>query len=259
MKHQLLNPSPNPSLSVYRTFVCRTLIAVSCIVSGHHVMAIEQPNYEVLQTDNAFQLRQYPSLLIAETFVNGAMDDASNQGFRVIANFIFGNNQVNNRANPVDGTAATALTTTEKSAKIAMTTPVTIEPAHTEKISMTAPVTVEPSPTSSGTMTDAKRWRVQFVMPKQYTLATLPKPNNPEVLIREVPTATYAVLTYSGFNFVSSVQSRTDELLSWIKAQGLHTIGTPQLARYNPPWTLPLWRRNEVMIAVERIEPKPSH
>jgi predicted transcriptional regulator YdeE len=96
-------------------------------------------------------------------------------------------------------------------------------------------------------MAGAQRWRVHFVMPSQYTMATLPKPLDPEVRLREVPAKTYAALTYTGFNSESAVQEKTDELLKWLAAQAIEPIGKPQLARYNPPWTLPFLRRNEIL------------
>lgn len=200
-------------------------------------MAIEEPKYELVSEEGAYQVRRYPPVLIAETFVDGDMDEASNKGFRLIADFIFGNN--------------TALNATlQGSEKIAMTVPVTVEPVS-QKIEMTAPVTIEPVQASSGNMSAANRWRIHFVMPSSYTQASLPRPNNNQVVIREVPGATYAVLTYSGFNFLSSVQTRTDELMSWVKSKKMETLKSPQLARYNPPWTLPMFRRNEIMVEVK--------
>jgi predicted transcriptional regulator YdeE len=92
-------------------------------------------------------------------------------------------------------------------------------------------------------------------MPRQYTRATLPRPLNPQVTLREVPAQTFAVLTYSGFNTEKTVQDKTDQLLNWIKAQELVTIGKPQLARYNPPWTLPFLRRNEILQEIKGNQP----
>ena len=88
-------------------------------------------------------------------------------------------------------------------------------------------------------------------MPSAYTLASLPKPNNPAVQLREVPAKTWAVLRYSGFNTEAGIQQRTDELLAWLAGRNIKVIGSPQLARYNPPWTLPMVRRNEIMLEVE--------
>jgi hypothetical protein len=101
-------------------------------------------------------------------------------------------------------------------------------------------------------MQGATRWRVHFVMPSHYTLASLPKPKNPAVTLREVPAKTWVVLTYSGFNTESKIQQKTDELVAWLAGQKIKTLGSPQLARYNPPWTLPMFRRNEIMLEIEQ-------
>lgn len=197
-------------------------------------MAIEEPKFTLVSKEGAIELRQYAPFLIAETMVEGDMDEASNRGFRLIADFIFGNNQ--------------AASESGSSAKIAMTAPVTVVPdASAQKIAMTAPVTVTAVESAANPMA-ARRWRVHFVMPSEYSLATLPKPKNSAVTIREVPAKQFAVLGYSGFNTESKVQQRTAELLSWVKAKNLNPLGPPQLSRYDPPWTLPMWRRNEIMV-----------
>jgi hypothetical protein len=172
--------------------------------------------------------------LIAQTWVEGDMDDAGSQGFRRIADFIFGNNQ---------------LPGGQASGKIAMTAPVTMEP-QSAKIAMTAPVAMEPSDNTSG-MKSAQRWRVQFAMPRQYTLANIPQPKNAAVTLSEVPEKYVAVHSYSGLNTLQRVQDKIDELLQWAKTSSLVAKGPPQLARYDPPWTLPMWRRNEIMVEIE--------
>ncbi len=221
------------------------------LLLGEYAMATEEPKFEVLSQQGNIELRRYRAFVVAETTVEGDMDAASNKGFRAIADYIFGNNQ---SASSVSEAA---------SEKIAMTAPVTMEPVAPapQKIAMTAPVAIEPlasaapsastSPTTPS-MQGAKRWRVHFVMPSQYTLSSLPKPNNAAVQLRQVPSKTWAVLGYSGFNTESRVQQKTDELVSWLQAQKIQSLGTPQLARYNPPWTLPMFRRNEVMIEIQQ-------
>jgi hypothetical protein len=202
-------------------------------------MAIEEPKFTVLAKEGAIELRQYAPFLIAETVVEGDMDEASNRGFRLIADFIFGNNQA-----PGDAGS---------SAKIAMTAPVTVVPeAPSQKIAMTAPVTIAQADLAASPMA-GNRWRVHFVMPSQYSLATLPKPVNPAVKLRAVPGQRFAVLVFSGLAGAEKVQTKSEELLAWVKQRGLKTRGVVQLARYNPPWTLPFFRRNEVM--VELITP----
>jgi len=202
----------------------RVLAALLLAAIGSDAMAIEEPGYETLVADEPYELRQYRPMIVAETFVEGDLSAASNAGFRRIADFIFGNNTSPRGAGE----------------KIEMTAPVTAAPAS-EKIAMTAPVTVEDA---------GGRWRVHFVMPSKYTLETLPKPNNPAVAIREVPAAKVAVIRFSGLAGESNVAGKTADLMRWIESRGLRPSGTPQLARYNPPWTLPFMRRNEVLVEV---------
>ena len=188
-------------------------------------MATEEPKYTLLEKSEPFELRAYAPLIVAEVKVDGDLDAASNQGFRLIAAYIFGKNQV--------------------SEKIAMTTPVGIESSEqnkSAKIAMTAPVGIE----SAG-----NQWTVSFVMPAEYTLSSLPKPLDPKVKIREVPAEKRAVITFSGFYNAEKVQEKTQALRDWMKMKGLKPTGEPQFARYNPPWTLPFMRRNEVMIQVQ--------
>ena len=191
-------------------------------------MAIEEPKYEVRTSQAPFELRHYAPTLIAQTIVEGDMDAASNKGFRLIADFIFGNNLAVN---------------SEQAAKIAMTAPVTVEP-QSSKIAMTAPVTIEPQ------LGSTQQWRVHFVMPSQFTLANIPKPKNSAVTLHELPSKYFVVHRYSGFNTEARIQEKTDEALAWAKQQSLKVVGTPQLSRYDPPWTLPMFRRNEIMVEV---------
>jgi len=185
-------------------------------------MATEEPAYAVLERSGSFELRRYDPMIVAETLVSGTMDDASGSGFRLIADYIFGNNTVPNGSN----------------GKISMTAPVTML-AQSEEISMTAPVSMERS---------AGKWRVHFVMPSEYTLDNLPRPNNPAVTLREVPANNYAVIRFSGLAGENKVAAKTAELKAWLEGRGIEPLGNPQLARYNPPWTLPFLRRNEVMV-----------
>lgn len=202
-------------------------------------MAVEEPKFEVLTKDGSHEVRRYASVIVAETLVDGDMDAASGKGFRLIADYIFGNNTL---------TVAGAENASEK---IAMTAPVTLEPvARSAKIAMTAPVTAEPVAVDAS-MATASQWRIQFVMPGQYSMQTLPKPVNPAVSLRELPARTFAVLAYSGLNTASKVEQKTDELTTWMRSRQLEPVGVPQLARYDPPWTLPMWRRNEIQVEVK--------
>ena len=117
----------------------RAFFLFSALMMGQSAMAIEEPAFKVLLKTDSFEVRQYAPILIAETVVEGDMDEASNKGFRKIADYIFGNNRAS---------------TTGGSAKIAMTAPVTVEP-QSEKIAMTAPVTVS---ATSADLSSAKQW-----------------------------------------------------------------------------------------------------
>lgn len=186
-------------------------------------MAVEEPKYTVSDAEEVFELRTYSPMIVAETLVQGSMDDASSDGFKVIADYIFGNN-----------TSATG-----GDEKISMTAPVAMVPVS-EKISMTAPVSMQQT---------KEQWRVHFVMPSQYSIESLPQPNNPAVNLREVAERNYAVIRFSGFAGENKVAAKTAELMEWLDTKNITPIGKPELARYNPPWTLPFLRRNEVMIA----------
>jgi hypothetical protein len=188
-------------------------------------MAIEEPKFTLLEKEQSFELRAYEPKLIAEVLVDGDMSEASSKGFKLIADFIFGNN-----------TAQSG-----KSEKISMTAPVAVK-ALAEKISMTAPVGLQQS---------NQGWRVYFVMPSQYTLQTLPIPNNPQVSIKLMPGQKFAVVRFSGLVSEEKMTIKQAELYQWLERKNLKALSNPELARYNPPWTLPFLRRNELMVAVE--------
>ncbi|WP_251367618.1 heme-binding protein [Polynucleobacter sp. AP-Titi-500A-B4] len=205
-----------------KRFVIPIFIFVALTFMGAAV-AIEEPKYSVIEKTPPFELRSYAPMILAEVQVDGDLDEASSQGFRLIAAYIFGQNQV--------------------SEKIAMTVPVAVEEQSSKstKIAMTAPVNIE---------SNAGQWAVSFVMPSEYTMETLPKPLNSKVKIRQIPAVKRAVVTFSGFYNSQKVAEKTVELEEWMKTKNLQAIGVPKFARYNPPWSLPFMRRNEIMIDV---------
>ena len=214
------------SMSRYRKIIIKYLSLLFFFVAqlfAGAAMAIEEPKYTVLEKTEPFELRLYSPMILAEVKVDGDLDEASNQGFRLIAAYIFGQNQV--------------------SQKISMTAPVAIEEQNIKsaKIAMTAPVNIESS---------ASQWTVSFVMPSEYTLESLPKPLNSKVQLRQIPAIKRAVIQFSGFYNSQKVADKTLELEEWIKTRNLQAIGVPKFARYNPPWTLPFMRRNEVMLDI---------
>ena len=187
---------------------------------GSQAMAVEEAAFKTVIKDGNFEIRDYPALVVAEVTVSGEQKEAANKGFRLLAGYIFGSNT--------------------RRQSIAMTAPVAQEQAS-EKIAMTAPVTQT---------NNAGVWTVRFTMPRSYTLQTLPAPNDPKVHLRELPPARFAALRFSGLARPSDVQAKSAELLAAIKARHLRPLGEVSLAQYNPPWTLWLLRRNEVMVPV---------
>jgi hypothetical protein len=185
-------------------------------------VAIEEPAYKLLLKDGDFEVRQYAPNLVAEVVVGGDLETASNRGFRLVAGYIFGGNR-----------AVSAVSAEAGSERIAMTAPVVAVPEDRQNLE------------------GANRWRVQFVMPSKYTLATLPRPTNPAVVLREIPGHRTAVLRFSGFMNEAKVEGKAQELLVWLQARGLRAVGPPRLLRYDPPWTLPFMRRHEVVFDVE--------
>jgi hypothetical protein len=107
---------------------------------------------------------------------------------------------------------------------------------------MTAPVTMEGS---------AGAWKMAFVMPSKFTMDTLPKPKNPNVTIKQMPAQQLAVVTFSGWVDEEKLAVQTTRLNEWMAKNGLKSSGSVQLSRYNPPWTLPFWRRNEVWVKLD--------
>ena len=121
-----------------------------------------------------------------------------------------------------------------------MTTPVTITQA--EPIQMTAPVTVTK---------DQQDYIVSFVMPFNYTLQTLPKPNNPQVEIKTQPARKVAALKFSWYAGPKRVEAKKQELLNLLGQDGVATKGTPEYAGYDAPLTAPWLRSNEIIIEIE--------
>ena len=188
------------------------------------VMAIEEPDFKLISEEGDFQIREYDPKIIAQVEVVGNFDEASSKGFKLLADYIFGNNILEG-----------------ESKKISMTTPVEMSPM-TENILMTSSI-----------MDDQvnNKWSINFVMPQEFSLDTLPKPNNFQVNIIEVPKEKYAVIVFSGLVRESSYAEKAELLSNYLVENGLKQQGAIKIARYNPPWTLPFFRRNELMVRID--------
>lgn len=181
-------------------------------------MAIEEPSYKVVKTYDEFEVREYPPILIAQTIVKDSFEDAGNAGFRILAKYIFGENQ--------------------SRTKIAMTAPVAqVEKVTSEKIAMTAPVNLVKQ--SSG-------YAVQFTMPKEFTKQTLPVPNDARIEILEIPSRKVAVYKYSGGWSEARYQDKLALFRAALQKSSVAVVGEPMLARYNSPFMIWFLRRNEI-------------
>jgi hypothetical protein len=206
------------------TAVATTIISflsLGCSVFGYR--SEETPRYEVLLKQEPFEIRKYQPYLAAQTEVEGDFKESQNKAFRILAQYIFGENM--------------------SQKKIAMTAPVVQEP-QSEKIAMTAPVTQAEI---------QGKWVMTFMMPSQYTKSSLPQPKDSRVKIIEVQEKYIAVRSYSGFWSKQKNDKLGEELKQWLsQKKEWQAVGVIQFAGYNPPWTLPFLRRNEALIEVQR-------
>ena len=188
---------------------------------GYFSSDVEQAGYSISKKSDGYEIREYPSHIVAQTTVSGTYDKALNDGFRIIAGYIFGGNV--------------------KKESISMTAPVTAQTSVSEKIAMTAPVIASARGDSRV---------ISFVMPEKYTLDTLPTPNDPRVKLVEVPAQKMAVLRFSWVRTADRVKKMEEQLLALLARDGVKAIGTPSYAGYSAPWTPPWMTRNEVMVEV---------
>ncbi|MBJ7338833.1 heme-binding protein [Mycolicibacterium sp.] len=200
-----------------------TQIAESVLgIVGIRVGTEEPPHTSERLTDSV-EIRRYQPRIAAETTVEADEERARSEGFRRLAGYIFGRNH--------------------GSSKIAMTAPVSQASTKGQKIAMTAPVS-----RSGG---DDEGWVIRFFMPSKWTMATLPAPDDDRVRLVEVPAETVAVLRFSGDRSQRAVAERSAELTQTLRSKGITTLGDPVAWFYDPPWTLPMRRRNEVVAPIE--------
>lgn len=202
------------------------LLAIGLWTVGSYlaVINLEAPAYTVVEEKDGYEIRSYEPYIIAKTEVTGDYQQALNQGFGRIADYIFGNNM--------------------SQTKIAMTVPVLEN--SSEKIAMTVPVNTSLDDTNTRT--------VSFVLPAKYTLDTLPTPNNPQVELQAVPAKTVAALQFTWYATADRVAKKKTELEKLLTESQLLIDGPVQVAQYNPPLSMPLTRRNEILIPIVQPE-----
>lgn len=196
-----------------------TLFLQGCSVFG--IRSVEILDYEVLERDGFFDIRQYNAYWTIRTEIEGDYRESSSKGFRLLFNYISGNNI--------------------QQENISMTGPV-MQRAKGEKIAMTGPVLQQKK---------GKIWTMEFVLPSRYNAKQPPEPLDPEVKLLKTPGYRAAALRYSGSLKEDKYNARAKELMEIIRAKKLQPLGEPYSAGYDPPWTIPFLRRNEVLIILE--------
>lgn len=198
------------------------LLGAWVVVGYVPVRGIEKPKFEVVAKKDGYEIRQYPAMVLAQATVSGGYKKSLNGGFSKVAGFIFGDNTTGGSV----AMTAPVLATREKSS---------------QKIAMTAPVLSEK---------DGESYTISFVMPGEYTMDSLPRPNNPEVKLTEVPPRKYAVLKFRGYAPESKAERKTQRLLDALRRDGVAPVGEPVVAQYEPPWTPPFMRHNEILVEI---------
>ncbi|MEM7645365.1 MAG: heme-binding protein [Pseudomonadota bacterium] len=192
------------------------------------IRTAEELKYQVIEKDSSFEIRQYEPYISAEVTLEGNYRDIQGDLFRILAGYIFGKNQ--------------------KKQKISMTTPVVMgseDNKKSEKIAMTAPVHMRPQ--------EGNRWTMAFSMPNKYSMDTLPEPLDQRVQLREVNKKIFAVIRFSGaYDNIEKRMAKAKKLEAWLSEKNKYKkVGTHTFAGYDPPFTLPFLRRNEVMIEIK--------
>jgi DNA gyrase inhibitor GyrI len=207
------------------TIVSAATLLIIWVISGYlPTRNIAMPTYEVIEKKPEYEIRRYSSYIVAETRQLGSQSESLSRGFNELFRYISGDNIARS--------------------KISMTAPVLKNTeANGQKIPMTAPVISEGEKDSS---------IIAFVMPPGFTLENLPQPNSKNVTLRVVPPRMVAAITFSGYATEERTRKNAEKLLSALKRDGRYVTAATQIALYNPPWTPPFMRRNEVLVEISQ-------
>jgi effector-binding domain-containing protein len=181
------------------------IIILGCILVGPIMSNVEKPKYHVISSQENIEIRKYNPMIIALVEVQGERKEAIKGGFKILADYIFGNNK------------------------------------SKEDIPMTAPVRQQKF---------QENWQISFIMPSEYNMETLPQPNNKNISLKELPSKKYIVINFSGMISDQNIALHEEKLKKYTLENEMHILSSPIYAFYNPPWTLPFMRRNEIMIEI---------
>ena len=212
------------------------------VVLAWGCQSVPEPRHKIVSQENGYEIREYEGYVVAEVVMPGHWREALYAGFRVLFDYIEGNN--------------------EGRAKVAMTAPVLS--GRPEKIAMTAPVLQEavPAPPERDGgrggppgPAEPERHAIAFIAPGEFTVETMPVPKDPRIRIRAIPPHKTAVLRYGGWTNADKVGEKTRELQAMLARDGWKQVSVFRSAQYNPPWTPPPFRRNEIIVEIVRGAP----
>jgi len=219
-----------PAVSWYRLrefgvllTVLSALLSAGCSFFG--IRSEENPKHRVILKEENKEIRYYEPHIVAKTAVKGDFKEAQGEAFRILAGYIFGGN--------------------EKKQKLPMTAPVVQKPeTESEKIPMTAPVIQRPS---------EEGWVMTFMMPSAYKMEDLPTPKDERVRLEKVPEKYVAAIRYTWLGTKRRNERKANELQEWVAGlKEYEAVSAPMYAGYDPPWTLPFLRCNEMMIELNK-------
>ena len=207
------------------TAIFLSITLAGCSVFGKS--SVEVAPYKILKSDaeQKIELRHYDSMVLVSTpmRLEGEENKGRNSAFYRLFNYISGENIAKEN--------------------IPMTAPVFMDPDQEgTEIPMTAPVFMSPKGDKS---------EMSFVLPKDMTLDTAPKPKDKNVRVHEVTDYKVAAIIFNGRLQDKNIQTHRGILEKWLEAEGLKAAGDYITAGYNAPFTLPMLRRNEVLIPIQ--------
>lgn len=189
------------------------------------MIGVKEPAYKVVTKKDGYEVRKIQPYLTAHVDVVGSYEEASNKGFKILFSYISGNN---NLQECLDMKAPMLHEVCQKGASIPMTAPVIVEDG-----------------------TQAGTHRISFVLPKDYTFDTAPKPRDQRIVLEDEPAKTIAVYRFTWYPTAERVEKEKKFFAQMLKRDGLCVRSAISLARYNPPFTLPFLMRNELIVTVE--------
>lgn len=197
------------------------------IIYSYFASNVEQLKYTVVEKRENYEIRKYDKYIEASVVVDGTGRLALNEGFRILANYIFGGNLGNQKV------SMTAPVLTQEDTKLG---------GDGEKVAMTAPVL---------TNEENGKTKIVFSMPSKYKLEDLPKTSDERISFKEVREKKFAAYNFTWYYTDKRIKEKKNEFMEILRKDNINTIGEPIFAGYNAPGTFPLMMRNEILVEME--------